>query len=162
MTYLLFVYGTLMRVAAHDMHRVLARGSTFIGEGHFNGRLYLVAHYPGAVAATAADERVHGEVYRMHNAARLLQVLDEYEACAPNSSQPTEYVRSLCRVTLADATDVASWVCAVKRRRFPVGASPTRQPLQPEATGAVMEVTKWLKPPVSVSRYTVTARVCRP
>jgi hypothetical protein len=40
------------------------------------------------------------------------------------------------------------WVCAVKRRRFPVGASPTRQPLQPEATGAVMEVTKWLKPSV--------------
>ena len=52
--------------------------------------------------------------------------------------------------------------CAVTRRRFPVGASPTRQPLQPEATGAVMEVTKWLKPSDSVSRYTVTARVCRP
>jgi hypothetical protein len=27
------------------------------------------------------------------------------------------------------------YVCAVTRRRFPVGASPTRQPLQPEATG---------------------------
>src|ERR1700674_1889597 len=53
-------------------------------------------------------------------------------------------------------------VCAVERRRFPVGASPTRHPLQPEATGAVMEVTKWLKLLVSVSRYTVTARVCRP
>jgi hypothetical protein len=26
-----------------------------------------------------------------------------------------------------------------------VGVSPTRQPLQPEATGAVMEATKWLK-----------------
>ena len=39
-------------------------------------------------------------------------------------------------------------VCAVQRRRFPVGASPTRRPLQPEATGAVMEVTKWLKPSV--------------
>jgi hypothetical protein len=37
-------------------------------------------------------------------------------------------------------------VCAVKRRRFPVGARPTRQPLQPEATGAAMEETKWLKP----------------
>src|SRR5689334_5731216 len=36
--------------------------------------------------------------------------------------------------------------CAVRRRRFPVGVSPTRQPLQPEAIGAVMEVTKWLKP----------------
>jgi hypothetical protein len=39
-----------------------------------------------------------------------------------------------------------------ERRRFPVGAKPTRQPLQPEATGAVMEVTKWLKPSVSGSR----------
>jgi len=45
-----------------------------------------------------------------------------------------------------------SWVCAVQRRRFPVGANPTRQPLQPEAIGAVMEVTKWLKPSISVSR----------
>ena len=51
------------------------------------------------------------------------------------------------------------WVCAVKRRRFPVGASPTRQPLQPEATGAVMEVTKWLKPLVSVSRIGDSASV---
>jgi hypothetical protein len=32
---------------------------------------------------------------------------------------------------------------------FPVGESPTRQlSLQPEAIGAVMEVTKWLEPPV--------------
>src|SRR5580692_10988692 len=48
-----------------------------------------------------------------------------------------------------------------ERRRVPVGANPTRQPLQPDATEAVMEVTKWLKPLVSVSQYTVTARVCR-
>ena len=47
-------------------------------------------------------------------------------------------------------------------RRLPVGANPTRQMLQPEATGAVMEVTKWLKPSDSVSRNTVTARVYRP
>ena len=33
-----------------------------------------------------------------------------------------------------------------------MGVSPTRQPLQPEANGAVMEVTKWLKPSISVSR----------
>ena len=40
-----------------------------------------------------------------------------------------------------------------------MGVSPTRQPLQPEATGAVMEVTKWLKPLVSVSRIGDSARV---
>ena len=47
---------------------------------------------------------------------------------------------------------VGDRVCAVTRRRFPVGASPTRQPLQPEATGAGMEETKCLKPSDSGSR----------
>ena len=51
------------------------------------------------------------------------------------------------------------WACAVTRRRFPVGASPTRQPLQPEAIGAVMEETKWLKPSISVSRIGDSASV---
>ncbi len=47
------------------------------------------------------------------------------------------------------------WVCAVLRRRSSVGASPTRQlSLRPEAIGAVIEVTKWLKP--SVKRVTNT------
>jgi hypothetical protein len=52
-----------------------------------------------------------------------------------------------------------SLACAVTRRRFPVGASPTRQPLQPEAIGAVTEVTKWLKPSISVSRIGDSASV---
>jgi hypothetical protein len=50
-------------------------------------------------------------------------------------------------------------VCAVIRRRFSAGASPARQPLQPEATGAAMEVTKWLKPSDSVSRIGDSASV---
>jgi hypothetical protein len=49
--------------------------------------------------------------------------------------------------------------CAVQRRRFPVGENPTRQPLQPEAIGAVMEATKWLKPSISVSRIGDSASV---
>jgi hypothetical protein len=37
-------------------------------------------------------------------------------------------------------------VCTVRRWHSPVGARPTRQPLQPEASGAFMEVAKRLKP----------------
>ena len=40
-----------------------------------------------------------------------------------------------------------------------MGASPTRHSLQPEAIGAVMEVTKWLKPSISVSRIGDSASV---
>jgi hypothetical protein len=49
--------------------------------------------------------------------------------------------------------------CAVQRRHFPVGVNPTRQSLQPEAIGAVMEETKWLKPSISVSRIGDSASV---
>ena len=42
-----------------------------------------------------------------------------------------------------------------------MGENPTRQSLQPEAIGAVMEVTKWLKPSISVSRIGDSG-VCRP
>jgi len=40
-----------------------------------------------------------------------------------------------------------------------VGENPTRQSLQPEVIGAVMEVTKWLKPSISVSRIGDSASV---
>ena len=55
------------------------------------------------------------------------------------------------RVDLTRSPSHREWplfACPVRRRRFPVGASPTRRTLQPEATGAVMEATKWLKPSV--------------
>ncbi|MGB8355895.1 MAG: hypothetical protein WCD79_18500 [Chthoniobacteraceae bacterium] len=41
-----------------------------------------------------------------------------------------------------------------------MGVSPTRQPLQPEATGAIVEVTKRLKPSVKrVTKYGDSASV---
>jgi hypothetical protein len=59
-----------------------------------------------------------------------------------HSGQIREGGSDACRKGCVDFTHST---CAVQRRRFPAGASPARQPLQPEATGAVMEVTKWLK-----------------
>src|SRR5882724_1748979 len=67
-------------------------------------------------------------------------------------------VRKGSQLTPEAATQFPFGVCAVTGR-FPAGASPTRQTLQPEATGAVMEVTKWLKPLVSVSRIGDSASV---
>jgi hypothetical protein len=74
-------------------------------------------------------------------------------------SSNVEIIGTLVRCSPISASECPRWVCAVQRRRFPVGASPTRQPLQPEAIGAVMEVTKWLKPSISVSRIGDSASV---
>src|SRR5258708_33952162 len=47
-----------------------------------------------------------------------------------------------------------------KAALFPGGVTPTRQPVQPEGTGAAMEVTKWLKPSVKrVTNYGDSASV---
>jgi len=51
----------------------------------------------------------------------------------------------LPRVSAKDRNPRAPW----QGGAFPVGARPTRRSLQPEATGAGMEVTKCLKPPDS-------------
>ena len=40
--------------------------------------------------------------------------------------------------------------------------APPGEMLQPEATGAIMEETKWLKPSGKACHELVTARVCRP
>src|SRR6516165_4990018 len=51
--------------------------------------------------------------------------------------------------------------CAVKGGAFQWVQGPPGDLLAPEAIGAVMEVTKWLKPSNS-GHELVTARVCRP
>jgi hypothetical protein len=74
---------------------------------------------------------------------------------------PTSHARIPAKASFATPGEgrLPLLACAVQRRRFPVGASPTRQPLQPEAIGTVMEVTKWLKPSISVSRIGGSASV---
>ena len=80
-------------------------------------------------------------------------------ATSRHGRHSSESLGCMKRYASVGLCECPSWVCAVERRRFPVGARPTRQPLQPEATGAVMEETKWLKPSVSVSRIGDSASV---
>src|SRR5262245_16764380 len=56
--------------------------------------------------------------------------------------------------TLPHVPRVCLWRAPCKGGAFQWVQGPPGRPLQPEATGAVMEVTKWLKPSDSVSRYT--------
>ena len=45
----LFVYGTLMREFENPFATQLRARATFIAEGFFQGKLYRVSWYPGAV-----------------------------------------------------------------------------------------------------------------
>lgn len=56
----LFVYGTLMDPSANAFAARLWRQGNGKGEAWFQGRLYKVAHYPGAVPSDDPADRVRG------------------------------------------------------------------------------------------------------
>ena len=101
---LLFVYGTLMRGYSHPMARLLAANADFLGEASCRGRLYKVKHYPGLVLSDEASDVVFGELYRLRAAEALLREFDIYEACGESFPAPTQYVRQMLPVTLADGS----------------------------------------------------------
>src|SRR5262249_9649071 len=105
----LFVYGSLLSAARHPMGERLAREACCLGDATLQGRLYRISWYPGAVEGGAGDERVHGEVYRLHNGAMTLKWLDAYEGLAAGAG-PGEYARRERPVRLASGEEIAAWV----------------------------------------------------
>jgi gamma-glutamylcyclotransferase (GGCT)/AIG2-like uncharacterized protein YtfP len=109
MSDLLFVYGTLMRGYAHPMARLLSANADFIGEASCRGRLYKVKHYPGLVLSDDAVDTVFGELYRLRAVDDMLREFDMYEACGEGFPEPTQYVRHMLSVTLADGGVREAW-----------------------------------------------------
>ena len=105
----LFVYGTLMRGFDHPMAKLLSANADFLGEASCCGRLYLVRHYPGLVLSDVASDIVHGELFRLHARDELLREFDMYEACGEGFAPPTEYVREMFWVTLANGSASEAW-----------------------------------------------------
>ncbi len=105
----LFVYGTLMRGFDHPMARLLSGNADFLGPATCRGRLYLVRHYPGLVLSADPADIVHGELFALREVDALLGEFDMYEACGEGFAPPTEYVRQLLPVTLADGTAEDAW-----------------------------------------------------
>jgi gamma-glutamylcyclotransferase (GGCT)/AIG2-like uncharacterized protein YtfP len=105
----LFVYGTLMRGFDHPMAKLLAANADFIGEATCRGRLYRVKHYPALVLSDDPTEIVHGELFALRAREAMLAEFDMYEACGEGFPPPTEYVRQMLAVTLADGSSSEAW-----------------------------------------------------
>jgi gamma-glutamylcyclotransferase (GGCT)/AIG2-like uncharacterized protein YtfP len=105
----LFVYGTLMRGYVHPMAKLLSANADFLGEASCRGKLYMVKHYPGLVLSDDASDIVHGELYRLREVEAMLREFDMYEACGEGFPEPTQYVRQMFSVTLADGSASAAW-----------------------------------------------------
>src|SRR5580692_9202502 len=77
------------------------------------------------------------------------------------ASQPSPGFTTARRRVQRCCTGHATAAFGVRRDKAALSSGCKADSLQPEAIGAVMEVTKWLKPSNS-GHDLVTARVCRP
>jgi len=105
----LFVYGTLMRGFDHPMAKLLAANADFLGDATCRGKLYLVRHYPGLVLSDNTGDIVYGELFRLRARDELLREFDMYEACGEGFPEPTQYVRQMFSVTLANGSASEAW-----------------------------------------------------
>ena len=106
---LLFVYGTLMRGFDNPMAQLLTRSAEYLGPATCRGRLYRVKYYPGLVLSDAADDVVHGELYRLRHVEEMLREFDMYEACGEGFAEPTQYVRKMLPLTRDDGSAAEAW-----------------------------------------------------
>ena len=111
----LFVYGTLRRGPDSEMHHFLARHADFVGDATYQGKLYKIGDYPGAVPSQDRSDLVHGEVYRLRDSDYVFSFLDLYEECGPGFPEPREYIRKIQSVRLRSGETIPAWVYLYNR-----------------------------------------------
>lgn len=111
----LFVYGTLLKDFESYMSKFLERNSEFIGSGYFNGRLFEISWYPGAILSDIDAEKVYGHVFKIHNTDSIFKTLDNYEGIGETAEHPNEYIRVLVNAFLDSNKTINTWVYVYNR-----------------------------------------------
>ena len=108
----LFVYGTLRADIGHEMHHILAQNASFVGNAIFNGKLFNLSDYPGAVLSDDLRDKVFGEVYALTPEKRqeVFAILDEYEGYLPQQEAITEFRRNLVSVIPEGGGPLLAWI----------------------------------------------------
>jgi len=102
-----------MRTAHNAQAQYFHQAASFLGPARWQGRLYLVSYYPGAVPSELTEDIVHGELWTLTD-PQTLALLDQYEECSPHDPLPHEYTRSIETVWLGEQV-LNAWVYIYKR-----------------------------------------------
>ncbi|MBP0904203.1 gamma-glutamylcyclotransferase [Mariniflexile gromovii] len=106
----LFVYGTLLKDFESYMSKFLERNSEFVGSGYFQGNLYEISWYPGAVLSDQPNDKVYGHIFKIINPEKTFQVLDDYEGIGDTGEHANEYTRTLIDAYLNETEPIKTYV----------------------------------------------------
>lgn len=97
------------------MSEVLERHADFVSRGRIPGVLYDVGPYPGAVKRSGTRAFVRGDVYRLRDSERALQILDRYEGWDERKPRSAEFKRSRVAVDLGAGKKIRAWIYLYNR-----------------------------------------------
>ncbi len=107
---MIFVYGTLRKDGTNPLSELFIADCEFIAFASLKGILYEINGYPGYVEPDDSDGIVHGELYRLKDAEKMLDRVDDYEECSDKFSFLHEYTRQKRQVLTTDGQFVSAWV----------------------------------------------------
>lgn len=103
----LFVYGSLLD-DSNEFAVYLKQNCTFYNKGKFEGKLYDMGLYPGAIVSAGSGEYVFGSIFFVNDPRFAFKVLDDYEGFGPYQSYPNLFTRQLVSIKTADS-NVDCW-----------------------------------------------------
>jgi gamma-glutamylcyclotransferase (GGCT)/AIG2-like uncharacterized protein YtfP len=136
---LLFVYGTLRKRAAHKVHPLLAKHAQFKGKATFQGKLFGLGRFPGAVPSKRVTDSVSGEVYTLRSPDRLLPMLDEYEGSG--------FQRTHVDVRFETGKTVRAWIYLYQGPTYGLRPIPSGDYFAHRRAGGRSQRTLWPKRP---------------
>jgi gamma-glutamylcyclotransferase (GGCT)/AIG2-like uncharacterized protein YtfP len=110
-----FVYGTLLPGLAPPVIADVVRRLRVVGPATVPGRLYHLGAYPGCVVDGACEGVIHGQLLEIPDDPAVLERLDWYEGYAAHDDAGSLFLRVVCEATLADGSQVRSWVYVYNR-----------------------------------------------
>jgi len=111
----IFVYGTLRKDLFPNRNELLADRCVFFCKGTFQGLLFEIDGYPGAIESTNRSDQVVGEIYQTRTINRVLKKLDDYEQCSVTHPQPHEYCRKHLPIKTQSQQVLKAWIYVYNR-----------------------------------------------
>lgn len=103
----LFIYGTLLQ-AGNEFASYLQKNTSLYSKGKFEGSLYDIGDFPGAVAHASGKLFIYGSVVLLNDVA-VLKNIDVYEGYGPKQPKPYLYIRKRI-IAETDKGSVKCWV----------------------------------------------------
>lgn len=106
----IFFYGTLMPGIANPLSDLIHKNTSRVGNGSYQGKLFLVGDYPGVVPDKSPKSRVFGVIHKLMHDPELLSVIDDYEGYDFENEENSLFIRKSVVIDMENGERRNCWI----------------------------------------------------